>query len=68
MGRPFFVALPHNERQAPISNQKQATLVSPAWVTVEMTGRVEPSVNNSGEPSAPRENLSTIACGNIRSV
>jgi hypothetical protein len=39
----------------------------PACVTVDVTGRVEPSVNATSVPSAPVMNFSTIAVGRIRS-
>jgi hypothetical protein len=43
------------------------TLQTPACVTVDVIGRVDPSVSGSGVPSAPATNLSTMAAGKIRS-
>ena len=42
-------------------------LQMPAWVTVDVTGRVDPGVSGSNSPSARVTNFSVIAAARIRS-
>jgi hypothetical protein len=63
----FSAVLPTADIRHCMSKAKRRTLMMPACITVDVTGRVEPSVNATSVPSAPVMNFSTIAVGRIRS-